>query len=315
MLATAMGFFEPSGAIRIGNLRFGDIPSDYDAISDSDTIRQLCETFSEPGPSGFAFNIFLIDDLVGSWSGFTGNTPFPPGLVGSPASGIVVERMGNAAQTGMVLGHELGHALALKHTTQIRSVDSSYEIIGFDSITDTPSCSSGTSIPECPDYRNLMFPLFPLGGLSLTAGQHLVTSKNVFLYEYDVPRACPATASTYDISRFGFAAGNTAAFGSDVAGSCGGDGAAERMHVYRVVRDDLAALEITAVGFGFSPVLHVRRDGCGAQGTEVACESGVSGEDVVATIDSPEPGHYLIALDGESGESGRFTLQVVEVEP
>jgi len=315
MLATAMAFYQPYGAIRLGNVTFGDIPSDYDSVSDGQVIREICETYSAPGPSGLAVNVFLIDDLVGDWSGFTGNTPSPPGLVGSPASGIVLERMGNAAQTGMVLGHEMGHALALKHTTQVRMVDGSYEIIGYDGISDTPSCSSGTSISECADYRNLMFPLFPLGGLALTPGQHGVTSRNVFLYERDVPRACPATASTYDISRFGFGAGDTTALGSEVAGGCGGDAAPERMHVYRLVRDDLAALEITAVVFDFEPVLHVRRDGCGAQGTEVACETGDPGADVVATIDDPQPGHYLIALDGRSGQSGRFTLQVVEVEP
>jgi hypothetical protein len=107
----------------------------------------------------------------------------------------------------------------------------------------------------------------------------------------------------------------TTALGSDVAGSCGGDSSQERMHVYRLVRDDLAALEITAVGIDFDPVVHVRLGGCGAQGDEVACELGDAGADVVATIEDPLPGHYFVAVDGQGGDSGRFTLQVAEVEP
>ncbi len=315
MLATALGFFEPYGAIRLGDVQFADIPSEYDSISDSNTIRELCETYSEPGRSALALNVFLIGDLSGDWSGFTGTTPSPPGMVGTPASGLVLERMSNASDTGMVLGHELGHAFALKHTTQIRSSEGAYEIIGYDGITDTPGCATGTSISECADYHNLMFPLFPLGGLSLTPGQLEVTSKNAFLYQRELLRVCPATGSAYDISRFGFAAGRTTGLGNAVAGSCGGGGSPERMHVYRLVRDDLAALEITAVGIDFDPVVHVRRDGCGAQGEEVACEVGEAGADVVATIQDPLPGHYFIAVDGQDGSSGRFTMQVDEVEP
>lgn len=53
-----------------------------------------------------------------------------------------------------------------------------------DPLDDTPSCSDGTRLQDCPDYRNLMFPRFPAeSGLTLTTEQIAVIRRNPILHE------------------------------------------------------------------------------------------------------------------------------------
>lgn len=314
VLAEIESYYQPSGMLRLGEVGYGDLPASYNNVSDSDQVREICADYSIPGRHRTAVNLFLVDSIDFA-SGYTGGTPAPPGWFGTPASGVVVEMMGNASETGRVLAHELGHFLALKHTTRLNQTDAGWEVAGDDGITDTPSCSSGTAVEDCPDYRNLMFPLFPLSGeLSLSESQFSVIGGNPVLYQLDVgDRVCPGTP-TYDVTELGFAAGDSSGLADRDGGSCGGAGAPDRLQVYRLVDDGATGLEVSVRGQGFAPLVHIRYGDCADDAAEVACAAGDSDTDVVTTVDDPAPGYYFIAVDGRDGEGGRFTLEVSEVQ-
>jgi hypothetical protein len=312
ILATVASHWE-AGTVNLGQVSYADLSATYNEVDTSDQVREICDLYSAPGPHRAAANLFIVDSIAFA-AGYTGGTPAPPGLFATPATGVVVEMMGNARDTGTVLAHELGHFLGLKHTTRLNQTEDGWEVAGDDGVLDTPSCSGGSAVEDCPDYRNLMFPLFPLSAdLSLSASQRAIVAGNPTLYELDVGRSCAATSSTYDITGSGFAGSDSAALIDDVDGSCGGTGAADRMHLYRVAESGRSALEITVRGFDFAPVIHVRYADCSASLAELACESGDADSAITATIADPEVGYYFIAVDGRDGVGGQFALQVVEV--
>ncbi len=165
---------EPIGA-ELGTVRYRDLPSDNDVVEDGNETRRLCEDHSRPGPHGASINVAIVADLAYT-SGHAGGSPGPPGVYGTPASCVVIERLGGARSTGLLMAHELGHYLGLRHTTELNG--------GSDPISDTPVCADGTPVDQCPDYDNLMFPTFPLGReLSLSPAQIEIARRSPWLYE------------------------------------------------------------------------------------------------------------------------------------
>lgn len=169
-----VSLFGPAG-IEQGELQVSVLDPSHDRVEDGDETRGLCRSMTRPGPHGTTANVFLVDDLVYT-SGHSGGTPGPPGVFQTAASCIVAERLRSGRDTGILVAHELGHYLGLRHTTELDGT--------ADPIADTPQCPSQTDVRDCPDYRNLMFPRFPLDpSLSLTEGQIRVIRNNPILYE------------------------------------------------------------------------------------------------------------------------------------
>jgi hypothetical protein len=161
--------------IGIGDLRFSVLDPEHDRVEDGDETRRMCATLSRPGPRGTSLSLFVVDDMNYT-SGHAGGIPGPPGVFRSRASCVVIERLGSGARTGVLAAHELGHFLGLRHTTELDGTP--------DPIEDTPACESGTALNRCPDYRNLMFPRFPVDQtLRLTETQIEVIRGNPLLHE------------------------------------------------------------------------------------------------------------------------------------
>jgi hypothetical protein len=167
-LATPTGF-------NLGDVRYFDTSDEHETVENGEETRGICAALTNVGPRGASVSVFVVRDLVYT-SGQAGGTPGPPSLCRTNASCIVMEKLGNGTQTGLLMAHEIGHYLGLRHTSELTG--------GYDAISDTSQCPTGTNVSDCPDYRNLMFPAFPLStNLGLTAGQILVTQRNPFLYE------------------------------------------------------------------------------------------------------------------------------------
>jgi hypothetical protein len=214
------------------------------------------------------------------------------------ASGIVAEDLGAAEDTGLLLAHEIGHFLGLRHTTDDGGAT--------DPIADTPECAAGTVFEECADYTNVMFPFFPLGGDHvLTEGQARVLRANPFLREERSDALCPGTPA-YDVTSDGTARGETTSSPVKASASCGGTGTPERTHIYRVLRDDAQALSVrvtTSVNATVSITL-------GCAGAELACAATEAGVETELTIETPARGAYAIVIDGDATQ---FALEVDEL--
>lgn len=313
------GYYAPAD-VRLGLVRFHDLDASANAMADSDAIRDLCEAHSLRGPQGVSVNLFIVGS-IGFADGFTSGTPGPPGIAGTMASGVVVQRHGSAARTARTAAHEIGHYLGLMHTTVLNVVGGKLTVAGEDPISDTPSCQPGTALEQCPDYRNLMFPRYPVDGqASLSAGQIEVLRRNPLLWERDRPHLCEAKGHAYDLTGVGWATGCTVATGDALAGSCGGEGAPERVQVLRP--GDAQRVTVRVTGRDFAPAAYVRR-GCEAGAEELACGSAAVGEELVLDVDVSDvsdsggdaaPGPLFIVVDGSEPDSGgRFVVTVESV--
>lgn len=165
----------PIGA-ELGAVETRALTATHDRVEDGEETRSMCLTSSELGPRGASVNVFVVETLDYT-RGHAGGIPGPPGLARTRASGIVIQHLGDWGDTGVLLAHELGHFLGLRHTSELSDGIN-------DPIMDTPECPRGTEISACPDYRNLMFPSFPLSdALSLSTGQLDVLRRSPWLYE------------------------------------------------------------------------------------------------------------------------------------
>lgn len=109
--------------------------------------------------------VALIDgfSIESGLLGFAGALPGPVALHGQEGAGVVasvalLESYRGPEQVGMMLVHELGHYLGLRHT-------SSWPNFGPDPLDDTPECPQDvyqTNSYDCEDAYNVMFPLLSM---------------------------------------------------------------------------------------------------------------------------------------------------------
>lgn len=292
--------------VRLGNVGHHDLGGDADRVDDGNEARTLCASLATPGPHHRSVNVFmtadLSNDVFGGAAGFAGGIPGPAGLYGTNASGIVAQSLGSGHDTGILLAHEVSHFLGLRHTTEIGAA--------HDDVSDTAECAAGTQVQDCPDYGNLMFPVFPLwDGLSLTSGQIGIVSASPMLTETHADAACGAAPWVVDVTEPGWATGDTTRLAAAFEGSCGGSGAPEAVHLLRVSAADLAALAVRVTAAGFAPTLHVRRGAdCADPAAEVTCVTGAAGEELIVPIEPADPGPYFVFVDGAPG--GAYVLSV-----
>jgi hypothetical protein len=289
--------------VAVGEVRYADLTAAEDEVPDGARARTLCSAYSDAGPNGVSVNLLWVKSVAFA-AGFSGGIPGPPGLAHRPFSCIVLQRQATSSVMGLLMAHELGHYLGLWHTTEPGG------LVG-DPISDTPQCAPGTAKTDCPDHTNLMFPYFSTTeALLLTPGQLGVVRASPWLYEVVYPDVCGRGVEGVDVSAHGFASGTTVPPGtsaSTLAGSCGGATMGDRVHLLRLAAA-AKALDAEVRGFGFEPVLYVRRDRCTDQAAEAKCVAGTGGI-AKLKLDNPQSGAYFVIVDGKDG-AGRYDLSV-----
>lgn len=304
VLGRVRGYWEDRAALRVAEIEYSELPPEHAAVETGDEARAMFARYAEPGPHGMSVNVFLVELFAG---GLTGGIPGPPGWFDTWANGTAVALRGSGNETGIMLAHELGHYLGLRHTTETTGGR-------HDPIGDTPDCEVGTAADQCPDFGNLMFPLTQLrSDLVLTPGQVQVARGSALLYQVARPLACSDDPLVFDATARGFATGNSFDAANGSAGSCGGDSAAERLVLYRLLDPSATALHVRAIGRDFAPAVYVRQGDCGAAAVEVACQSGDAGTEVAFDVTPAPAGAYFIVIDGRDTAGGSFVLDVETV--
>jgi hypothetical protein len=165
--------YERQCNVTVGEVRFFDLDSTFGVIGSEDELHRMFETVTAGAPHASA-NIFVVRDLSGvaEWvAGIAGGLPGPPGVRGTPASGVAIATQENGRIAGDTLSHEIGHFFGLFHPTEMNGATQ-------DPISDTPTCSFEPEDPwsmgRCATISNVMFPTLTPFMEDITDGQCFV---------------------------------------------------------------------------------------------------------------------------------------------
>lgn len=173
--------------INIGTVRYFDITGEnltrYRIVRSFADIYRLIALSQAPGDSredALSINVFLIEDFaisdIPGLLGLSAGIPGVPGVHGNGGAGLVFTSANLRADPeslGQTLGHEVGHFLGLRHTSERGGSE-------YDPLGDTPQCSRPESPFNCSDVENLMFP-FSVDGVTqrtVTPNQRFVLQRN-----------------------------------------------------------------------------------------------------------------------------------------
>jgi hypothetical protein len=146
----------------------------YRLVRDPEQLGELLELTVDPldrdgedRRDPMTVNIVMVDDIMlrdgREIVGQSGLLPGPPGLHGTPYSGVIVETVDLREEPkflAMILAHEVSHYLGLRHTTEL--FDANLAFGNTDPLDDTPECPDVVAVmDDCPDFENLMYPLAP----------------------------------------------------------------------------------------------------------------------------------------------------------
>lgn len=145
--------------IERGDVRFHDAPNDL--VSIDEESRMLAAFAVSAGlPRTQSLHVLFttaIDfgDGNAAW-GLAPSVPGAPMTAGTPLSGVIVAiGEASAEDDAIVMLHEAGHFFGLSHTTELDGVHG-------DPLSDTARCTiidqGLTSLYDCPDVNNFMFP-------------------------------------------------------------------------------------------------------------------------------------------------------------
>ncbi len=158
------------------------VAQEYSIIRNFNDVYNLTATSTAPGSSleeNLSVNVFLIQDFNISEApgllGVSNGIPGMAGLHGNSGAGLVFSSASlgsDNGQLGQTMAHEIGHFLALRHTTE-------HYGSAHDPITDTPECLFPDLQYICDDAKNFMF-AYALGSdqRETTAGQAFVLKRS-----------------------------------------------------------------------------------------------------------------------------------------
>ncbi|OIP36971.1 MAG: hypothetical protein AUK47_14445 [Deltaproteobacteria bacterium CG2_30_63_29] len=185
MLSEFRSIYSNAG-ISIGTVRTIDITGAdrdrYAVIRDFGEIYRLLALSTAPGSTldeALSVNVFLIQEFniseLPGLLGLSAGIPGVPGVHGNGGAGLVftsADLQGAPDQLGQTMGHEVGHFLGLRHTSERGGSE-------YDPLDDTPRCSNPEDPYGCPDVGNLMFPFaVDTDQSSVTANQRFVLQRN-----------------------------------------------------------------------------------------------------------------------------------------
>ena len=173
--------------VEIGEVRYRDVPDEivakYRRVTSREDAHRLTAYGEPPDDSlegHLSVDVFLVDSVdleragSGDVLGLSAGIPGAPGLHGNARNGLVFQTtdLGSANEhVGLIMAHEIGHYLGLRHTTELYygtdQGDQIDDLIGVtDPIDDTPTCEDiyrkvQRNPTDCADHGNLMFPVAP----------------------------------------------------------------------------------------------------------------------------------------------------------